>query len=84
MVTTRTTDHRPSIAALRVLLPFLRPYRGRVLGALLALLTAASLVLLLGQGVRRLIDHGFAAGEMTRLNEASGWPATCAAPSSTA
>jgi len=54
-----------------VLLPFLRPYRGRVLGALLALLTAASLVLLLGQGVRRLIDHGFAAGEMTRLNEAA-------------
>ena len=54
-----------------MLLPFLRPYRGRVLGALLALLTAASLVLLLGQGVRRLIDHGFAAGEMTRLNEAA-------------
>jgi len=66
-----TTERRPTIASLRVLIPFLRPYRARVLGALLALLTAGSLVLLLGQGVRRLIDHGFAAGEMTRLNEAA-------------
>ena len=71
MTSPHTTERRPTIASLRVLIPFLRPYRARVLGALLALLTAASLVLLLGQGVRRLIDHGFAAGEMTRLNEAA-------------
>jgi ATP-binding cassette subfamily B protein len=60
------------VAALRLILPFLRPYRARVAGALGAMLLAASLVLVLGQGVRRLIDDGFAGGSMTRLNQATG------------
>jgi ATP-binding cassette subfamily B protein len=42
------------------MLPYLRPYRVRVAGASAALLLAASLVLALGQGLRRLIDFGFA------------------------
>ncbi|HZH47809.1 MAG TPA: ABC transporter transmembrane domain-containing protein, partial [Roseococcus sp.] len=53
-----------SIASLRLLLPFLRPYRGRALAAAAALLLAAGLVLLLGQGLRRLIDEGFAGGRL--------------------
>src|SRR3954454_1426648 len=48
---------RPPLTALATLLPFLRPYRARVAGAALALLFAAGLVLLLGQGVRHLIDR---------------------------
>ena len=62
---------RPSLAALRLLLPFLWPYRRRVLAASAALAMAAGLVLLLGQGVRRLIDNGFAAGDAGRLNQAA-------------
>lgn len=50
------------LAALRLLLPLLRPYVGRAAVAAAALLLAAGLVLLLGQGVRRLIDQGFAGG----------------------
>jgi len=50
------------LAALRLLLPLLRPYAGRAALAAVALLLAAGLVLLLGQGVRRLIDQGFAGG----------------------
>jgi ATP-binding cassette subfamily B protein len=57
-----------SPAALRLLWPFLRRYRWHALGAGVALLTAASLVLVLGQGVRHLIDGGFASGSPARLN----------------
>jgi ATP-binding cassette subfamily B protein len=66
---TADTARRPSVAALRALFPFLRPYAWRVAGALAALLVAASLVLILGQGVRSLIDHGFASGDMHRLDQ---------------
>ncbi len=61
----------PTIAVMRGLLPFLRPYRPRIAAAVLALLLAASLVLLLGQGVRRLIDHGFAGGSPDGLDGAA-------------
>ena len=62
---------RPSLSALGLILPFLRPYRGRVAAAMGALGIAAALVLLLGQGVRHLIDSGFSAGDAGRLNEAA-------------
>ncbi len=55
-------------AALRLLWPFLARYRWHVVGAAVSLLTAASLVLVLGQGVRHLIDGGFASGSTARLN----------------
>lgn len=42
-----------------------------MLAASAALALAAALVLLLGQGVRRLIDTGFAPGDVGRLNEAA-------------
>ena len=69
MPTDRTRP--PAIAILRGLLPFLRPYRARIAGAVLALLVAAGLVLLLGQGVRQLIDRGFASGTVEQLNAAA-------------
>jgi ATP-binding cassette subfamily B protein len=53
---------RPPVASLRLLLPHLRPYLPRALGAVAALLAAAGLTLGLGQGLRRLIDEGFTAG----------------------
>jgi ATP-binding cassette subfamily B protein len=63
---------RAHLASLRLLLPYLAPYRIRVAGAATALLVAAGLVLLLGQGLRRLIDLGFAAGAGgVHLNQAA-------------
>ncbi len=59
------------LSALRVLLPFLRPYRVRAVGAALALGVAAVLVLGLGQGVRRLIDVGFATSDRGHLDQAA-------------
>ncbi|TDH62659.1 ATP-binding cassette domain-containing protein [Dankookia rubra] len=61
-------DTPPRITALRRLLPYLAPYRGRVLLAAVALLLASGLVLGLGQGVRHLVDEGFAAGSAAALD----------------
>jgi ATP-binding cassette subfamily B protein len=60
-----------NLGALRVMLPFLRPHLGRALGAAAALLMAAGLVLLIGQGLRRLIDEGFAGQDASSLNSAA-------------
>ncbi len=62
---------RAHIASLSLLLPYLRPYLLRTIGAAGTLLLAAGLVLALGQGVRRLIDMGFASGSMASLNRAA-------------
>lgn len=62
---------RASLSALRVLFPYLRPYRGRAVAAAVTLALAAGLVLLLGQGVRHLIDQGFASGNEGTLNRAA-------------
>ena len=61
----------PRLGALGLLLPYLRPYRWRAIGAAAVLLLAAGLVLALGQGLRRLIDHGFASGSMAHLDAAA-------------
>ncbi|MBX9752837.1 MAG: ATP-binding cassette domain-containing protein [Roseococcus sp.] len=60
-----------NIASLRLLLPYLRPYAWRTAGAAAALLTAAGLVLLLGQGLQRLIDQGFGDRSPGSLNNAA-------------
>lgn len=44
---------------LRALWPFIRPYRFRVLVALVSLFVAASATLTIGQAIKRLIDNGF-------------------------
>ncbi len=49
---------------------YLAPYRLRVAGAAAALLVAAGCVLLLGQGVRHVVDGGFGSGNPELLNAA--------------
>jgi ATP-binding cassette, subfamily B, bacterial len=49
---------------------FLLPYRGRVAGALVALVVAAACVLALGQGLRRVVDGGFGTGDPGLLDGA--------------
>lgn len=55
---------------LRSLGPYLRPYRGRVVLALLSLVVAAGTVLAFGACLRALIDRGFAQGRPDILNYA--------------
>ena len=50
------------LTSLRPALAFLRPYRWAVVGASIALVLTASVTLSVGQGVRLLIDEGFANG----------------------
>jgi ATP-binding cassette subfamily B protein len=58
-----------SLAPLRALLPFLRPYRARILLAGLALIVAATATLVLPQFARGLIDSkGLTAEEATALS----------------
>ncbi|MEX1147375.1 MAG: ABC transporter transmembrane domain-containing protein [Sphingomonadales bacterium] len=52
---------RVAVGRLRMLWPFLRPYRGTLVCALLALVVAASAMLGIGQAIRRLVDMGFSA-----------------------
>ena len=59
------------LPALRLVLPFLRPYLGRAALATAALLLSSGLLLGLGQGVRRLIDTGFAASDSRQLDQAA-------------
>jgi len=59
----------PQIAVLPWLGSFLRPYRNRVMLAVLFLLIGSLSWLALGQGVRLLVDDGFVAGNATRLNQ---------------
>ena len=58
------------LKVLRSLWPFMRPYGRQILGAAVALVTAASVVLGLGSGVRYLIDGGFAAQDPQLLDRA--------------
>ena len=61
---------RRDLGPLRRLIPFLLPYRWHILGAMLALTVAAGTVLGLGQGMRVLIDQGFAGGDTSLLDRA--------------
>src|SRR4051812_28618319 len=49
---------------------FLAPYRGRVAGAFVALLVASGSVLLLGQGLKLVVDNGFGSGDPRLLDQA--------------
>ncbi|RVT95970.1 ATP-binding cassette domain-containing protein [Rhodovarius crocodyli] len=53
---------RAPLAALGLLLPWLRPYLPRALGALALLLVSSAMLLGLGQGLKRFIDEGFSGG----------------------
>lgn len=54
---------------LRRMFAFLKPYLGRVTGAAAALLLAAGSVLAIGQGLRMVVDRGFATGDPALLNQ---------------
>ncbi|EWG98010.1 hypothetical protein Q427_32980 [Halomonas sp. BC04] len=62
-------DFTPRPPVLLRLLKLLAPYRGRLAIAALALLVASASVLLLGQGLRLVIDQGFLARDSTQLNQ---------------
>jgi ATP-binding cassette subfamily B protein len=57
-----------SVKPLRALVPYLRPYRGTLLLALLALLVAAAAMLALPIALRHLIDQGLAAHSTDTIN----------------
>lgn len=61
---------RSRFAGLGLLWPYLRPYRARVVGALLSLVLAAATVLAFGACLRALIDRGFAQGRHDVLDYA--------------
>lgn len=55
---------------LRWLWQFIRPYKLRLIIAIIALVSTAGLTLSLGQGVRLMIDQGFAASSVEGLKDA--------------
>ncbi len=64
---------RPATKDIRQLariLGFLSPYRRQMAIALVALVVAAGCVLVLGQGLRRVIDGGFSSGDAALLDSA--------------
>ena len=68
-----TMTERRSLHILVELIQFIRPYRWKVSAALLALVMTACLTLSVGQGIRLLIDQGFAQQSGEALNVAIGF-----------
>lgn len=58
------------LGQLALLWRFMRPYRPPMIGATIALTVGASTVLALGAGLRKLIDEGFAGGDVGLLDDA--------------
>ncbi|MFH1803861.1 MAG: ABC transporter transmembrane domain-containing protein [Pseudomonadota bacterium] len=57
-------------SSLRAILPFVKPYRLHVAGAMAALVVASGTVLALGNGLRMLVDRGFVSGNTGLLDQA--------------
>ena len=70
----QVTTARPAaiarLRALAVLWHYATPYRARMLVFALALLVAAACFLVIGQGLKQVIDRGFALGDPKALNQA--------------
>ncbi|EAR20993.1 ABC transporter transmembrane domain-containing protein [Nitrococcus mobilis] len=67
------TEQRPTSSNLRVLtqlLVFVRPYRGALFCAVIALLIAAGAVLGFGVVLRHMVDYGLSNGSVMALNQA--------------
>jgi len=58
--------------ALRMAWRFIAPYRGRVFGALLALMFTAAITLSMGQGIKLLVDQGLATQSPAALQQSIG------------
>ena len=69
-VTTAVEQDRGELRELRRLGRFLAPYKLPIAGAIVALTAAAATVLVLGQGLGRLVDEGFASGDAGLLDQA--------------
>ena len=61
---------RQKLRYLRGLLPYLRPYRAAIAGALTALTVSSGAVLVMGVGLRTLVDDGFRGGDSALLDRA--------------
>ena len=64
-----TSKSKSSVLA--QLIKFLLPYKGTLIAAAIALIFTAAMTLAMGQGVRLLIDEGFVAGSIDRLEQAA-------------
>ena len=69
-MTTAVEQDRGELRELRRLGRFLTPYKLPIAGAIVALTAAAATVLVLGQGLGRLVDEGFASGDAGLLDQA--------------
>jgi ATP-binding cassette subfamily B protein len=58
-----------SLKPLRGLWPFIRPYRGTLAAAIVAMLVAAAATLVLPLAVKGLIDHGFSNAVAVRISQ---------------
>jgi len=65
----RRSVFRGDLRHLRRLPAFLAPYRPQMAGALIALVIAAATVLVIGAGLRHLIDAGFGSGDAALLDQ---------------
>ncbi|WP_420403378.1 ABC transporter transmembrane domain-containing protein [Nisaea sp.] len=63
-------NSRRDLGPLKALMPFVRPYKLQIAGALVALVVAAVTVLAMGNGLRHLVDNGFSAGDPELLDQA--------------
>jgi len=68
--TSLSHPNESSAHIIRWLGQFLRPYMSKVFIAMSALLVSAASWLILGQGIKIVIDQGFAANDMSMLNQA--------------
>jgi len=68
-----TSPNRPKFRPLMKLLPYLRPYRGKAIMALVALLLASVATLIIPIAARRVVDHGFSAQNAELINQYFGF-----------
>ena len=66
----KPSSEKAGMQLLMQLLPFIKPYRKMVFGAILALIFTAGVSLALGQGIRLLVDQGFDSADPALLNQA--------------
>jgi ATP-binding cassette subfamily B protein len=69
-VSSKKSKGGKNISALKMVLPYIMPYKLQLAGASIALLFAAATVLAMGAGLRFLIDEGFAEGNPVLLDRA--------------
>lgn len=68
--TSLESSKNKKISILLELIQFIRPYKSQVIAAFIALLFTAGVMLSVGQGVRMLIDEGFAQQSIEQLQQA--------------